>query len=163
MDRSGHSTLGQIVGLLIFLGLCALVAGIGSVVSMSAMDSWYGNLEQPNWNPPDWVFGPVWSVLYLMIAISGWLVWRARGWTAAQAQLIVWGIQLALNLLWTVLFFGLEQPGLAAIEIVLLWVAIFATINMFWPISSIAAALLVPYLIWVTYATLLTISIWRLN
>lgn len=132
-------------------------------MSMSAMDGWYQDLEQPSWNPPDWVFGPVWSVLYIAIAVSGWLVWRAQTWSRTRVPLIIWGIQLALNLLWTALFFGLEQPGLAVIEIAILWLAIVATIVTFWPISRLAAVMLVPYLAWVSYAAALTYSIWSLN
>jgi translocator protein len=163
MRTDDYSTRRQLLVLAMFLGLCAVVAGLGSVMSASAMDGWYGRLEQPGWDPPDWVFGPVWSVLYVLIAVSGWLVWRARGWFESRAALIAWGVQLALNLLWTAVFFGLEQPGLATVEIAFLWMAIVANIVMFWFVSRLAAVLLVPYLIWVTYAAALTFSIWRLN
>lgn len=163
MDASDRSIKQQLLALVVFLGLCAIVAGLGSVFTMAGMDGWYESLEQPDWDPPDWLFGPVWTVLYIGIAIAAWLVWKARGWQSARTPLIVWGVQLGLNLLWTGIFFGLEQPGIASIEIVLLWLAILATILLFWPISKIAAIILVPYLAWVTYAAALTISIWRLN
>lgn len=163
METNERSIREQLIALVVFLGLCAAVAAIGSVMSSSAMDGWYSDLEQPDWNPPDWVFGPVWSVLYILIGISGWLVWRARGWDGARVPLIVWGVQLLLNLFWTVVFFGLEEVGLGAIEIVFLWISIVATIVVFWPIGRLAALLLVPYLIWVSYAAMLNFSIWQLN
>lgn len=163
MKPDERSTKTQLVALLIFLGLVAAVSGLGSLLTMSGMNGWYESLEQPDWNPPDWVFGPVWSVLYLGIGVSAWLVWRRRGWGGARLALGLWGVQLALNLLWTAIFFGLQEPGLASLEIVILWVAIVSTTVSFWPISKIAAIILIPYLAWVTFAAALTISIWRLN
>lgn len=163
MNTHDPSPRRQFIALIIFLGLVAAVSGLGSLFTMSGMDGWYESLEQPDWQPPDWLFGPVWSVLYLGIGVAAWLVWRARGIADARVPLAIWGIQLALNLLWTAIFFGLEQPGIASIEIVVLWVAILATIVAFWPISKLAAIILVPYLAWVTYAGALTISIWQLN
>lgn len=163
MSRDDTSSSRQIIALIIFLALCAAVAGIGSVATSSAMDGWYESLEQPSWNPADWLFGPVWTALYIIIALSAWIVWRKRGWEGAKLPLIVWGVQLGLNLLWTLLFFGMESPLAGLIEIVFLWLAIAATIAVFWPISRLAALMLVPYLLWVTYAGALNYSIWSLN
>jgi translocator protein len=163
MNTHDPSTRQQIVALIIFLGLVAAVSGLGSLFTMAGMDGWYESLEQPDWQPPDWLFGPVWSVLYLGIGVAAWLVWRDHGADEARWPLSIWGMQLALNLLWTGIFFGLKQPGIASIEIIALWVAILATIVAFWKISKLAAVILVPYLAWVTYAGALTIAIWRLN
>ncbi len=134
----------------------ALIGGLG-VAGTSAE---YQNLEQPSWAPPSWLFGPVWTALYAMIAVSGWLVWRRVGWTAAMT---VYAVQLVLNALWTPVFFGFGQYGLALIDIVVLWVAIVATIWLFRPVSKVAAALLLPYLAWVTFATALNAFIWNAN
>jgi translocator protein len=163
MNSNDRPLKSQLIALAVFLGLVAVVSGLGSLFTMSGMDGWYESLDQPDWDPPDWVFGPIWSVLYLGIGVSAWLVWRARGISGARVPLAVWGVQLALNLLWTLIFFGLEQPGFATIEIAILWLAIVATIAAFWPISKVAAMILVPYLAWVSFAAALTFSIWRLN
>lgn len=124
---------------------------------------WYASLAKPEWNPPDWVFAPVWTVLYLLIGISGWLVWRAAGFTAAKAAMALYFAQLALNGLWSWLFFGLQLPSVAFAEILLLWFTILATVLLFRPISRTAALLLLPYLAWVGFAAVLNGAIWRLN
>lgn len=149
--------------LLVFLVICAAAAGIGNLLTALGQDGWYSSLEQPSWNPPDAVFGPVWGVLYVFIAISAWLVWKEAGWERAKVPLLVWGVQLALNVGWTGVFFGLNMIGAALVEIVVLALAIAATIALFWPINRLAALLLVPYLGWVLYATALNYSIWTLN
>ena len=124
---------------------------------------WYKQLDKPRWRPPDWLFGPVWTVLYASIALSGWLVWREAGIAGAALSLGVYAVQLLLNAAWTPIFFGLHRPGLALIEIMVLWAAILATIVLFEPISVAAALLLVPYLAWVSFASALNFSIWRRN
>lgn len=124
---------------------------------------WYASLAKPEWNPPDWVFAPVWTVLYLLIGISGWLVWRAAGFAAAKAAMAVYFAQLALNGLWSWLFFGLQLPAVAFAEILLLWFTILATALLFRPFSRTAALLLLPYLAWVGFAAVLNGAIWRLN
>jgi tryptophan-rich sensory protein len=134
----------------------ALLGGLG--VAGTAGE--YQSLQQPSWAPPSWLFGPVWTVLYVMIAVSGWLAWRRAGWTSA---LTVYAVQLALNAIWTPIFFGFGRYGLALIDIAVLWVLIGATIWMFRPISRVAAGLLVPYWAWVTFATALNASIWAAN
>lgn len=123
---------------------------------------WYRSLEKPSWCPPDWLFAPVWTALYISIAVSGWLVWREAGAAAWQA-FVVYGVHLVLNGLWSTIFFGMHRVGLACIEIHLLWLSIVATILAFHPISELAAYLLVPYLLWVTFAVGLNFRIWRLN
>ena len=116
---------------------------------------WYASLKKPSWNPPGWVFGPVWTALYVMMGVAAWLVWKHGSFTAQRRRLTLFLIQLALNAAWTPLFFGLHQPGLAFAEIVLLWVAILLTIRAFWPVNRVAAGLLAPYLAWVTFASAL--------
>jgi tryptophan-rich sensory protein len=132
---------------------------VGSLPAIDAGGE-YLSLERPSWAPPPWLFGPAWTVLYAMIAISGWLAWSARGWTPALG---VYAAQLVLNAAWTPLFFGAGQYGLAVAEIAVLWLAIVVNVVMFRRISRPAAWLLVPYLLWVTYAASLNLAIWRLN
>lgn len=124
---------------------------------------WYKQLDKPRWRPPDWIFAPVWSALYVTIALSGWLVWREAGISGALLPLGVYALQLLLNAAWTPIFFGLHRPGLALVEIVLLWASILATIVLFYPISSAASWLLIPYLAWVSFASGLNFSIWMRN
>jgi benzodiazapine receptor len=124
---------------------------------------WYRQLDKPSWRPPDWLFGPVWTVLYALIGFSGWLVWREAGLVGAALPLSVYAFQLILNAAWTPIFFGLHRPDLAFVEILLLCGSILATIVLFYPISSTAAFMLVPYLAWVSFASALTFSIWRRN
>ncbi len=124
---------------------------------------WYASLRKPAWNPPGWVFGPVWTVLYTMMAVSAWLVWRQGGWSRQRKPLLIFLGQLALNALWTPLFFGLHRPGLAFGEIILLWLAILATWRAFRLVHRGAAWLLVPYLAWVSFAAALNFTLWRMN
>ena len=114
-------------------------------------------------NPPSWVFGPVWTVLYLMMAIAAWIVWRQRGFKEAAGALGILALQLALNAAYSPLFFGLRNPLAGLVDIIPLWAAIMATIVSFWKISPLAGALLVPYWLWVGFATALNFMIWRLN
>ena len=124
---------------------------------------YYASLVKPSWSPPAWVFGPVWTALYLMMAVAAWLVWRQDGWRAQRAPLSLYLLQLALNALWTPVFFGLRSPGLALVVIVSLGAAIVLTGRAFRPVSRIASWLLVPYLVWVVFAAALNFSIWRLQ
>ena len=124
---------------------------------------YYASLVKPSWSPPAWVFGPVWTALYLMMAVAAWLVWRQDGWRAQRAPLSLYLLQLALNALWTPVFFGLRSPGLALVVIVSLGAAIVLTGRAFRPVSRIASWLLVPYLVWVVFAAALNFAIWRLN
>lgn len=146
--------------LLGFVAACLLAASSGSIFRPGA---WYEQLEKPSWRPPNWLFAPVWMVLYAMIAISGWLVWREAGFAGATLPLAIYGVQLLLNAAWSAVFFGLRRPDLAFFEIVLLWLSIVLVIVTFWPIHALAAWLLVPYLAWASFAGALNWSIWRLN
>jgi benzodiazapine receptor len=148
-----------------FIVVCFAAAGGGSLATtpQTVSGGWYGTLDKPFFTPPASVFGPVWMVLYLSMAVSAWLVWRREGFSGAQAAMALFSAQLVLNLLWSVIFFGLEAPGLALVEIVALWTAILLTILAFSKISRPAGWLLVPYLAWVTFATALNAGIWWLN
>ncbi len=121
---------------------------------------WYETLEKPSWTPPDWAFPVVWTTLYVMIVIAGWLVWREAGLGLAM---ILWFAQLVLNFLWSMLFFGRRRMDLAFVDAVALWVLVAAFIVAAWPISTWASVLFVPYLVWVTLAAVLNLSVWRLN
>ncbi|WBQ08227.1 TspO/MBR family protein [Kribbella sp. CA-293567] len=142
-----------------FLAAVAVAAVVGAVGVQGTTDT-YRQLEQPAWAPPSWLFGPVWTVLYAMIAVSGWLVWRQVGWSR---ELVPYGVQLVLNALWTPLFFGSGLRGLALVDIVLLWLGIAWTVWVFRKVRPVAAALLLPYWAWVSFATALNASIWYLN
>jgi|SRR5690606_6419969 len=149
----------DLLGLLGF-GLAVAVAALLGGLAASGSSAEYAALEEPFWAPPDWLFSPVWTALYVTIAVSGWLVWRRIG---LGRPLIPFAIQLVLNAAWTPLFFGLGEYGLAAIEIIVLWFAIGATVWAFWRVHRAAAMLLLPYWAWVTFATALNVSIWWLN
>jgi translocator protein len=153
----------SVVALVVFLGLAFAAAAIGGLSAAGGGNDWYQSLRRPSWSPPDWVFGPVWTVLYASIGVAGWLVWRERGSDQVDAALTVWGVQLVLNAAWTWLFFGLHRPGLALIDIVALAMAIAGMIVLFGRVSQVAAVLLVPYLAWVCFAAALNAAIWHLN
>lgn len=139
-------------------------AAIGGAATGPAIDGWYRTLNKPAFNPPDTIFGPVWSLLYLLIGIAAYLVARdgRQGRALSTARTFNW-VQLALNTLWSLLFFGRRSPLAGMVEIVFLWVAILLTILSYWRISRLAALLLLPYLLWTTFATFLNIAIWRRN
>lgn len=147
------------VGLAVWIILPLLAGAIGSRFQPG---EWYAGLDKPSWNPPSWVFGPVWTTLYIMMGIAAWLVWD-RHRRAARTALMLFVVQLAVNAAWSWLFFGVESPGLALADIVLLWVLIVATTVAFWRLRTVAGVLLLPYLAWVTFATALNFQIWRLN
>lgn len=153
----------QIAGLAGWLLLCFTAAAVGSSVTLPQIPTWYAELNKPSFNPPNWIFGPVWTALYLMMAISAWLVWLKSGWLDAPGALGVFCFQLLLNTAWSAIFFGLENPLAAAVEIVFLWLAIGATLLSFWKHSQLAALLLTPYLAWVSFAAVLNFSIVALN
>jgi tryptophan-rich sensory protein len=124
---------------------------------------WYERLAKPSWRPPNWLFGPVWAILYGMIAVSGWLVWTSAEGDRLVVPITIFGVQLVLNFLWSAIFFGMHRLGLALIEMGVLWLAILANIFAFYLISPSAAYLLVPYLLWVSFAFVLNFAVWRLN
>ncbi len=149
--------------LIVFLLLCFAAAAIGAFAVTTSVNTWYLQLEKPAFAPPNQVFGPVWTALYLMIAFSGWLLWRRRPDADIKLPLALFAVQLALNAAWSVIFFGLRQPGFAAVEIILLFVAIALYTAASWKISRPASLLMLPYLAWVGFASVLNFSIWILN
>ena len=152
----------QLIGLAGWLAASFAAGGIGAAASTSA-GAFYGSLSQPPWAPPAWLFGPVWSVLYILIGVAAWLVWRTYGLSGAPTALRLFGIQLLANALWTWLFFVWHQGAISLAEIILLWLLIAATVFAFWRLHRLAALMLVPYLAWVGFASALTFSLWRLN
>jgi benzodiazapine receptor len=152
----------QIGGLIIWLLISFTVAATGAMASIQAAQ-FYANMLQPAWAPPAWLFGPVWSALYLMMAVAAWLVWRKGGFSAARVALSLFLLQLVLNALWSWLFFAWHLGALAFIDILIMWVFIVLTIITFKTHNKIAAWLLVPYLAWVSFAAVLNFSVWQLN
>lgn len=163
MNRSDAVTWRELRGLALWLVLVLVVAIIGGWVTRGSVNDWYPQLVQPDFAPPNAVFGPVWTLLYVMMAYAAWRVWRVHRFRGAPWALGLFMFQLMLNLLWSVLFFGFHQIGLALIEIVLLWCAILATLLLFWRLDRIAAVLLLPYLAWVGFAAFLNHAFWVLN
>jgi len=153
----------DVVVLAVFILVCFGAGAVGSWFTTPALDGWYADLRKPAWNPPNWIFAPVWSALYLLMAVAAWLVWRRAGLRTAGRALGLFSVQLILNVAWSGVFFGLRSPAAALVEIVLLWVAIAATIAAFSRASSVASWIMVPYLAWVTFAGALNLAIWRLN
>lgn len=154
------STVLVLVGL---IGLCLLTGYVGSLFTTPKIDGWYASLEKPSFNPPSWVFGPVWTALYVAMGIAAWLAWRGAGSRVLSGPATLFAAQLALNLAWSIAFFGAESPALGLAVIAPLWVVIAGTIAAFWSFSRSGALLLLPYLAWVSFATLLNFEIWRLN
>lgn len=140
-----------------------LVAGVTAFGGTFGTGDWYAALNKPAFNPPNWVFGPVWSVLYLTMAVAAWLVWEKRREAAVGLPLAVYTVHLVSNGLWSFLFFGLHRPGLAFAEIVILDLLILATIFLFWRVRRTAGLILVPYAAWVTFAAVLNFTLWRMN
>jgi len=157
-----HSAAKQLLGLAGWLLLAFSAAALGSVASVNA-GSFYQQLARPIWAPAPSVFGPVWSVLYLLMGIAAWLVWRERGFAYARTALSLFFVQLVANALWSWLFFAWRQGALAFAEILLLWALILATMIAFWRIRPLAGLLLTPYLVWVSFAAVLTFVLWQLN
>lgn len=142
----------------------ALAAGaVGGLATASSVTTWYAGLNKPAFNPPNAVFGPVWTILYVVMALAAWRVWRAPATPPRRRALILYAVQLALNLAWSLIFFGLRQPGFALAEVIALLAAVVATAAAFWRIDRPAGLMMVPYAAWVTFATALNFAIWRLN
>lgn len=152
----------QLAGLFIWLLLTFVAAGLGAWASIEA-GSFYLQLARPAWAPPGSVFSPVWTILFFLMAIAAWLVWRAVGFAGARAALRLYLIQLVFNVLWSWLFFGWQLGGWAFADVILLWGLILATLIAFWRISRLAGVLLVPYLLWVSFAVVLNYTVWQLN
>lgn len=152
----------QFVGLIGWLAVTAIAALVGSVASRRAQDL-YGGLVQPSWAPPPEAFGPVWTVLYLLMAVAAWLVWRRGGFAQARAALVLYLVQLAVNALWSWLFFAWQMGAVALADIALMWVLVVATMAVFRRHSRPAALLLLPYLAWISFAAVLNLRLWQLN
>jgi tryptophan-rich sensory protein len=152
----------QAVGLLGWLLASYLAAAVGAIASIRA-GAFYAQLARPDWAPPAEVFGPVWTVLYALMAIAAWLVWRVAGFRAARTPLVLFLVQLVVNASWSWLFFAWHLGGAALADILLLWVLVVATLVAFWRVRPLAAALLVPYLLWISFAMALNWSVWQLN
>ena len=146
--------------LVLFLIVVFSVSVIGGLFTASSVGTWYEGLAKPSWRPPNWLFGPVWTILYAMMAVSAWLVWKRAGFGSA---LLMFAVQLLINGIWSPVFFGAQSLGGGLVVIVALWFAIVGTIAMFWPVSLAAALLLLPYLAWVSFATVLNAAVWRMN
>lgn len=152
----------QILGLLGWLAITFAAAALGGFASADA-GAFYRELIRPGWAPPSWLFAPAWSLLYLLMGIAAWLIWRKHGFRKAYAALSLYLIQLAANALWTWLFFVWHLGAFAFGEILILWALILCTVVAFWRVRPIAGALLLPYLAWVTFASALTYSVWKRN
>lgn len=152
----------QILGLMVWIFVTFVAAAIGAAASVHAQ-TFYAELQRPGWAPPAAVFGPVWALLYALMAVAAWLVWRVQGFGAARVALSLYLVQLAANALWSWLFFGWHRGAWAFADITLLWLLILATLRGFSRIRGWAAVLLVPYLLWVSFATALNWSVWQLN
>lgn len=157
-----HSPFKTIVALLGWLLLCYAVAGLGGYWTAQSVTSWYPTLAKPPYNPPAWIFAPVWTTLYTMMAVSVWMVWKSPSLTRHKA-IGIFLIHLALNLVWSLLFFGMQNPLFGLVDILALWLMVGVAIWMFWPISRWAGMLLVPYWLWVSFASVLNWQIWLLN
>lgn len=150
----------KIIGLVVWILICFIPAIIGSQFGPG---DWYQTLTKPEWNPPNWIFGPVWTLLYISMGISVWIIWKNYGLKTAAIPITFFIAQLILNALWSWFFFGLENVGLAFIDIVALWTLIFITLILFWKLNTWSGVLLLPYIAWVSFATVLNYNIWQLN
>jgi tryptophan-rich sensory protein len=150
----------QALALIGWLALTFCAAATGAFVDTG---DWYASLVKPPWHPPGWLFGPVWTALYFMMAFAAWMVWLRGGWPSQRRALSIYIIQLLLNALWTPLFFGLQRPDLAFANILLLIATLYTTLIVFWHIRKTAAILLIPYALWTTFATILNFTLWQLN
>lgn len=151
--------------LVIAIAIPNIVGILAGLITMPAVGDWYTTLARPSWTPPDWVFGPVWTLLYTLMGVAVYLVWKdAKGQVDAKKGLIWFDVQLGLNFLWSLAFFGLKSPGLAFAVIIGLWIAIVVTMGIFWELKKkISVALLVPYILWVSFALALNAQIWFMN
>ncbi len=157
------SQLTRWTGWVVCVAICLGAGGLGAAATNPEIDGWYQTLAKPSWNPPAYIFGPVWTCLFVLMATAAWIIWQSQGFRNAATPLTLFACQLALNVAWSWIFFGLHQPGWACVEIVILWLAILATAVTFFRHSQLAAALLLPYLAWVSFATILNFTIWSLN
>lgn len=149
--------------LVYFILIIISIQLIGWFITLSSITTWYPTLVKPSWNPPDWVFGPIWTILYFMIAVSGWIIYEAPPFPERSRGLFFYWIQLFLNAIWSFFFFYLQKPLWSLLDIIFLTMTIYFTIRSFWVVDRLAAALLIPYFIWICFATSLNVAIWFLN
>jgi len=159
-----RSKINNFLLLLSSIIICQMAGIIGSVFTTPAITTWYANINKPSFNPPNWLFAPVWTTLFLLMGIALFLIWK-KGLNRKDVKTAfsVFMFHLVLNTLWSILFFGLKSPFAAFIEIIFLWIFILISIILFFRISKIAAYLLIPYIFWVSFASVLNFAIWRLN
>jgi benzodiazapine receptor len=153
----------DIAALIIAVAIPLAVGFTGTAVGGGGQSVWYKELNKPSWMPPDWLFPVMWTALYVLMGIASWLIWKEGGFEGQSYPLAAYFFQLLLNFLWTPIFFGMRRPDLGLVEIVVLWLAIVVTIYLFWHVTTIAAYLLVPYILWVTVAIVLNWYIWMYN
>jgi tryptophan-rich sensory protein len=153
----------ELFGFVAFLGLCLIASAIGGVATASSVGTWYPILAKPSFNPPNWIFAPVWTALFFMMAVAGWRVWRRDGLAGARSAMTLFALQLVLNVTWSIVFFGLRSIGAAMVEILVLLLAILATMLVFWQRDRVAGMLFMPYAAWVSFAAVLNAALWRLN
>lgn len=151
------------VPLVLFLVLAFAAAGIGALATATGIEGWYATLHKPEWNPPRALFGPVWTVLYVLMAVATWQAWNTGDSGQARRTVSLYSAQLTLNALWSVLFFGLHRPGMAFAEILILWAVLLVILFRYWRIKKTAAWLWLPYILWVSFAAVLNGTIWSLN
>lgn len=152
----------DVTGYIISVCLCLFAGVIGSVFTYPSIPAWYASLLKPPFNPPNWVFGPVWTILYILMGISAYIIWKKDN-PYRKAALWAFSVQLVLNILWSAVFFGGHQPTAAFIVIILLWLCIYACVRAFWWISRTASVLMMPYLLWVSFASALNLAVAVLN
>jgi benzodiazapine receptor len=160
MEDNLMSLTQEIFGVIGWLGLTFGAAWLGS---RFLPDQWYQNLSKPTWNPPNSIFAPVWTILYLLMALAAWWIWRSNGLQTTLLPLTMFGLQLLLNVAWSWLFFGRHRPDLAFLDIIGLWIALLITLLSFWRLTALAGILLIPYLAWVSFAAILNWTIWQMN
>jgi tryptophan-rich sensory protein len=147
----------------LFLLLAFAAAAIGALATANAVQTWYPTLRKPEWAPPNWIVGLVWTLLYVLMAVSTWRVWRLGDPLAARRTVSLYSAQLTLNALWSILFFGLRQPGMALLEIVVLWLVLIWILQRFWRMDRPAALMWLSYVAWVSFAVVLNWAVWSLN
>jgi len=160
--------LGKFQTFIVSLVLCFSAAALGSAFTNSQIATWYAHLHKASFNPPNWIFGPVWTLLYILMAISLYIIWTTKSGKRGIAQArhdgqLYFFVQLLFNCLWSLVFFGLHAPLAAFVVIVALWISIFLTIKKFWIVSTLAGKLLLPYILWVSFASILNLSVVLLN
>ena len=153
----------SILPLLVFILITLFAGFIGSLFTTPSIASWYAFINKPSFSPPNWLFAPVWSLLYILMGIAAFLIWQKRDNLKTKPALMFYGIQLILNTFWSIIFFGMHNPGLAFLEIIILWTFILITLIKFYKINKTSGILFIPYLIWVSFASILNFAVWMLN